>query len=92
MKTSIKLKKVKEDRLKETMNNCKIMFAQLQQKVLKEVGELELKSENWERSFLVNNDMSLPTVNDREEDPYAVGIFRRLKLGNILLKHWNIAF
>ena len=69
MKTSIKLKKVKEDRLKETMNNCKIMFAQLQQKVLKEVGELELKSENWERSFLVKNDMSLPTVNDREEDP-----------------------
>ena len=92
MKTSIKLKNVKEDRLKETMNNCKIMFAQLQQKVLKEVGELELKSENWERSFLVNNDMSLPTVNDMEENPYAVGIFRRLKLGNILLKHWNIAF
>ena len=68
------------------------MLAQLQQKVLKEVGELELMSENWERSFLVNNDMSLPTVNDRKEDPYAVSIFRRLKLGSILLKHWNIAF
>ena len=49
-------------------------------------------SENWERSFLVNNDMSLPTVNDRKEDLYAADIFRRLVLGKILLKYWNIAF
>ena len=50
MKTSIKLKK-KGDRLKGTMNNCNVMLAQLQQKVLKNVGEFELMSENWERSF-----------------------------------------
>ena len=92
MKTSIKLKEVKGNRLKETMNNCQDMLAKLQQKVLEEVGKLELKSENWERSFLVNNDMSLPTVNDRKEDPYAADIFRRLKIGKILLKHWTIAF
>ena len=30
MKTSIKLKKMNGDRLKETMNNCNVMLAQLQ--------------------------------------------------------------
>ena len=88
MKTSIKPKKIKGDRLKETMSNCNVMLAQLHQKV----GELELMSENWEWSFLVNNDMSLPTVNDRKEDLYVADIFRRLMLGKILLKYWNIAF
>ena len=92
MKTSIKLKKIKGDRLKEIMSNYNVMLAQLQQKVIKKVGELELMSGNWERSFLVNNDMSLPTVNDRKEDLYASDIFRRFMLGKILLKYWNIAF
>ena len=63
LKSSIKLKEIKGDRLKETTNNCKSMLAQLQQKVLKEVGELELMTGIWKMSFLVNNDMSLPTVN-----------------------------
>ena len=92
MKTSIKLKKINGDRLKETMGNYNVMLAQLQQKVIKKVGELELMSGNWERSFLVNNAMSLPIVNDRKEDLYAADIFRRFMLGNILLKYWNIAF
>ena len=74
------------------MNNCIVMLAQLQQKVFKKVGEVELMSENWEWSFLVNNDMSLTTVNDRKEDLYAANIFRRLMLGKILLKYCNIVF
>ena len=86
MKTAIKLNKIKGDRLKETMSNCNIMLAQLQQKLMKKVRELELMSGNWERSFLVNNDMSLPIVNDRKEDLYAADIFRRFMLGKILLK------
>ena len=67
------------------------MLAQLQQKVFKKVGQLELMSGNWGRSFLVNNDISLPTVNDRKGDVYAADIFRRFMLGKILLKYWNIA-
>ena len=78
--------------MKETTSNYNVMLAQLQQKVIQKVGELELMSGNWERSFLVNNDMSLPIVNNRKEHLYAANIFRRFMLGKVLLKYWNIAF
>ena len=47
---------------------------------------------HWERSFLANNSMCPPTVNDIKNDPYAADIFSRVKVGKSLLDIWNIAF
>ena len=93
-KTDLKknLKKPEGIELKERINNLNNMLAQLQQQILKQVSELELSFRNWERSFLANNSMCAPTVNDMKNDPYAADIFSRVKVGKSLLDIWNIAF
>ena len=68
------------------------MQAQLKTRVLKEVSSLKEKLDDWERSFMVKNDMCVPSKNDYLSDNYIAGINKKVRIGNQLLKKWSIQF
>ena len=66
--------------------------SQLQTKVLQKVSSLKQDLNQWERSFMVNNKLSSPSISDYENDTDISNIYRKMKIGDILLKKWNIKF
>ena len=63
-----------------------------QQQVLKTVSTLKVQFEKWERSFLSENNLCAPSVSDVENNIYIADIFRKIHIGNQLLKNWSISF
>ena len=68
------------------------MQSQLQTQVLQKVSSLKQDLNQWERSFIVNNKLSSPSISDYENDTNIANIYRKIKMGDILLKKWDIQF
>ena len=66
------------------------MQSQLQTQVLQKSSSLKQDLNQWERSFMVNNKLSSPSISDYENDTDISNIYRKMKIGDILLKKWNI--
>ena len=66
--------------------------SQLQTQVLKKISLLKEELSEWERAFMANNSMSAPSHNDYLGDDYIAGINRKIRVGNQLLKKWDINF
>ena len=62
------------------------------QQVLEKVSTLKVQFKNWERSFLLENYLCAPSVSDVENNIYIADIFRKIQIGNQLLRSWNISF
>ena len=77
---------------KDQVNEFQLTLVELQQKVLKQVNQLQLNKEQWEKSFFVDNKYLPPDISDMNNDPYVADIAKRIKVGQALLNHWNIAF
>ena len=73
-------------------SNLLDMQSTLQTQVLKKISTLKTDFENWERSFLIKNDMCAPGNGDIEDNSSIADISRRIKIANQLLKNWGIAF
>ena len=74
-------------------NHCKQMsflHSRVQALVLDKLSKLETDLENWERSFLCDNDFCVPTVTDRENNHYIADIVKRIKVGNQLMTLWGL--
>ena len=76
----------------ETIESLKDTQSKFQQQVLKQVSTLKVQFENWERSFLYENNLSAPSLCDVENNSYIADIFRKIRIGNQLLRSWNISF
>ena len=76
----------------DTIESLKDTQSKFQQQVLKQVSTLKVQFENWERSFLYENNLSAPSLCDVENNSYIADIFRKIRIGNQLLRSWNISF
>ena len=76
----------------DTIESLKDTRCKFQQQVLKKVSTLKVQFENWERSFLLENNLCAPSVSDVENNIYIADIFRKIHIGNQLLRSWNISF
>ena len=64
--------------------------SKFQQEVLKKVSTLKVQFENWERSFLLENNLCAPSVSDVENNIYIADISGKIHIGNQLLRSRNI--
>ena len=68
------------------------MQAELQTQTLKQISSLKREYEKWERFFLVENDWRFPRLEDIKNNAEILDIHCRIKVGEQLLKSWNISF
>ena len=66
--------------------------AKFQQQVLQKVSLLETEFHTWERSFLANNNFCSPGQPDVVNNPHISSIFKKIRVGNQLLRSWNVSF
>ena len=76
----------------DTIESLKDTRSKFQQQVLKKVSTLQMQFENWERSFLLENNLCAPSVSDVENNIYIADILRKIHIGNQLLRSRNISF
>ena len=76
----------------DTIESLKNTQSKFQVQVLQKVSVLKEQFESWERSFFSNNSLCTPTVNDVENDSCIADIFKKIRLGNQLLRSWGISF
>ena len=76
----------------DIIESLKDTQSKFQQQVLKIVSTLKVQFEKWERSFLSENNLCAPSVSDVENNIYIADIFRKIHIGNQLLKNWSISF
>ena len=88
-KSEFKLKNNSDAFLKDLLIDLQ---SQLQILVLKKVSSLKQDLKEWERSFMVENDFSVPSQNDYGSNSYITGIKRKIRTGVQLLDKWNIHF
>ena len=97
-KTPVELKRydelkynIKHKGEKVKKDNVLNLLTPLQVNVSRTVTELEKDIENWERSYIVNNNLCAPTNNDRAGDLSVSSKLNRIKIGKKLLKtQWKI--
>ena len=63
-----------------------------QQQILQKVLILQEQFKNWEKSFFVNNSLCAPTEKDICCNNEISEILKKIKIGNQLLRRWNISF
>ena len=76
----------------DTLESLKDTQSKFQQQVLKKVSTLKMQFKNWERSFLLENNLCSPSVSGVENNIYIADICRKIHIGNHLLRSWNISF
>ena len=76
----------------DTIESLKDTQSKFQQQVLKKVSTLQVQFENWERSFFLENNLCAPSVSDVKNNIYIAEIFKKIHIGNQLLRSWNISF
>ena len=68
------------------------MQAELQTQTLRQISLLKKDFEKWERIFMLENDRCFPRVDDIKNNDEILDIYHRIKVGEQLLKSWNISF
>ena len=68
--------------LSDTIESLKDTPSKFQQHVLNKVSTLKMQFKNWERSFLLENNLCAPSVSDVENNIYIADIFRKIHIGN----------
>ena len=64
----------------------------LQTKVSGKVSALKQELDEWERSFLVNNQLCSPAPSDYQNNSNIANICKKISIGKQLLGKWNIPF
>ena len=66
------------------------ILAPLQTSVLRRIGQYKKEVNCWERIFFSKNNFSAPVMSDRQKDCIHLDKYNRMKVGEKLLKYWNI--
>ena len=76
-------------RLTNVNNDFKNQMIDIQNMLKKDVtiklAELKTTLENWERSYLLENDYSAPTNNDYNQDSTITDVINRIKISDQIL-------
>ena len=56
----------------------------------KAISTLKHDLTEWDRVYMLNNDMAVPSLSVYQNDAYIANIQKKIKTADILLKKWNI--
>ena len=66
------------------------MQSQLQTQILNAFSSLKYELNQWDKPFMLSNNMTAPSCTDYQNHDYIATIQNKIKTGDILLKKWNM--